>query len=245
MLPQLLRKLSADAAELLEIPLRGEQRPLIDLSIYNPEGGVKLADRDELWRFIGKQYLTNRSPILWGGYLEKRATYAGSDHFGRQEEVRDLHLGIDFWAAAGTEVYAPVAGTIHSFQDNEGHSNYGPTIILRHEAEGMTFHTLYGHLSRKSLEGLEAGKILKKGERVGWLGEGGENGEWPPHLHFQIVFDMEEWSGDYPGVCREEDMDFYAANWVHVKTSHLQKQVSCRPRRRHLWLRKHIRFSQK
>ncbi|MEM0997595.1 MAG: peptidoglycan DD-metalloendopeptidase family protein [Bacteroidota bacterium] len=212
MLHALLRRLSQGAAELLSIPLRGKNRPYIDLSIHNPEGGPQLADRAELWRFIGKQYLQHRSPILWGGYLEKRASYAQSAHFGKGEQARDQHLGIDFWAAEGTEVFAPIAGKVHSFADNSGFSNYGPTIILKHEFEGLRFHTLYGHLSRASLEGLEAGLPLQLGQRIAALGNDQENGGWPPHLHFQIVFDLQTWVGDYPGVCREADLPYYMGN---------------------------------
>ena len=212
MIEPLLKSLAPTAAELLSIPLRGHSYPLLDLSKNNPEAGIKLADRDELWRFIGKAYLSERSKLLWGGYLEKRSTYAAGSNYETVHGPRCIHLGIDFWAAAGTEVFAPLAGTVHSFQDNAGFSNYGPTIILRHEFEGEVFHSLYGHLSRESLEGLEMGNPVAKGERIGWLGKAKENGEWPPHLHFQLIRDMGEWVGDYPGVCAEVDLGYYRGN---------------------------------
>jgi hypothetical protein len=39
-----------------------------------------------------------------------------------------------------------------------------------------------------------------------------ENGGWPPHLHFQLIRDIQHYHGDYPGVCAKRDVDFYACN---------------------------------
>ena len=92
-------------------------------------------------------------------------------------------------------------GVVHSFQNNEGNCNYGPTIILRHEINTeLTFYTLYGHLSLESLDGLSVGKKIKLGEQVATIGEIPINGNWPPHLHFQIMLDMLGFEGDFPGV---------------------------------------------
>ena len=42
--------------------------------------------------------------------------------------------------------------------------DYGPVIVLRHETDdGTEFFTLYGHLSRKSLDGLEVGPAIDGG----------------------------------------------------------------------------------
>jgi len=38
------------------------------------------------------------------------------------------------------------------------------------------------------------------------------NGDYAPHLHFQIIIDMEEKTGDYPGVCSENKLEFYKNN---------------------------------
>jgi murein DD-endopeptidase MepM/ murein hydrolase activator NlpD len=68
-------------------------------------------------------------------------------------------------------------------------------------------YSLYGHLSRKSLEGLTVGMPVKKDEQIATLGDNTENGQWPPHLHFQLMFDMEGKFGDYPGVCKYSEME--------------------------------------
>jgi 4-aminobutyrate aminotransferase-like enzyme len=128
-----------------------------------------------------------------GGYDEARLVYppdvfvtAGSD------EPRTIHLGIDLTLPAGSPVYAALDGVVHGFEDT-GRHDYGPVIVLRHEVPGeepLAFYTLYGHLARTSLEGLSAGRLITSGERLGTIGAPPENGDWWPHVHFQIVTDM-------------------------------------------------------
>ena len=54
----------------------------------------------------------------------------------------------------------------------------------------FVFYTLYGHLSRDSLDGLSPGKPVRRGERIAYIGTHEVNGGWPPHLHLQIIGDM-------------------------------------------------------
>ncbi|MFT4033603.1 MAG: peptidoglycan DD-metalloendopeptidase family protein [Siphonobacter sp.] len=147
-----------------------------------------------------------------GGYNEHRILYRRSPHFQQLEEPREIHLGIDIWAEPGTAVMVPLAGKIHSLKDNAHFGDYGPTIILEHELEGITFHTLYGHLSRSSLLAKAAGQAVEAGEPLARFGPYPENGDWPPHLHFQIIQDMQGWAGDYPGVCTLSQREAYLAN---------------------------------
>jgi murein DD-endopeptidase MepM/ murein hydrolase activator NlpD len=117
---------------------------------------------------------------------------------------------MDFWTAGGTPVFAPLAGEVHSFQVNHGSGNYGPTVILFHPAENI--YSLYGHLENADLFHLEVGAPIAKGQLLCHLGEPHENGGWPPHLHFQLIRDMQGFKGDYPGVCSLRDLNFYANN---------------------------------
>jgi murein DD-endopeptidase MepM/ murein hydrolase activator NlpD len=137
-----------------------------------------------------------------GGYMEHRTLYARSSLFNTDEEPRRLHLGIDIWAKAGTPVYAPFAGQVHSFNDNNNFGDYGPTIILEHNLDGLKLYSLYGHLNRQSLQSLYPGKIISQNQQLGLFGTADVNGNWPPHLHFQLMFDIGDWNGDYPGVGR-------------------------------------------
>ncbi len=150
-----------------------------------------------------------------GGYNEHRTVYARSKVFNaivEGEEPRRLHLGIDIWGESGTQVFAPIQGEIHSFAFNDHFGDYGATIILKHEFNGITFHTLYGHLSLKDLKDLTPGKNIKAGELIAHFGEPAENGHWPPHLHFQLISDMEGKYGDYPGVCKLSEREYYLNN---------------------------------
>ena len=139
-----------------------------------------------------------------GGYGEIRPFYT-TDAFqikgNNGPQWRTVHLGIDIWMPAGTPVFAPLEGKVHSFQNNEGDCNYGPTIILEHKVNReLTFYTLYGHLSLESLDGLEVGMEIKKGQQIATFGDISVNGNWPPHLHFQVMLDMMDYEGDFPGV---------------------------------------------
>lgn len=154
----------------------------------------------------------NSAEVAFGGYLEKRNLYGNKANFRKHGHQRNIHLGIDFWTKAGTKVLAPLDGVIHSFQNNKTVGDYGPTIILKHEYSDFTFHTLYGHLSLESLENRYVGMSIKKGEVLATLGTPDINVNYAPHVHFQIIEDMEGMKGDYPGVCAIDSISFYSKN---------------------------------
>ncbi len=149
------------------------------------------------------------TPVGVGRYDEDRVLYRHSPLFDGVSERRSIHLGIDLFVVEGTEVTAPLSATVHSAVDNAGLGNYGPTIILRHRLEGVELHTLYGHLSRRSLERLEPGDQLAAGDPVGEVGDLQENGSWPPHLHFQIITESLRDEVDYPGVAAPSERARY------------------------------------
>ena len=143
-----------------------------------------------------------------GRYDEVRLAYT-SPLFARAgndgPENRTVHIGVDLFVPAGSPVYAPFNGRVHSVRNNAGSLDYGPTIVLEHDipaesAGPASFHTLYGHLSLQSLAGLEPGTPIRGGERIATLGDSDVNGGWPPHLHFQLIVDMLDREGDFPGV---------------------------------------------
>lgn len=175
---------------------------------------VDLRDTATFSEYVFDKIKSEGKIVGVGGYLENRAVYHRSKHFNGKEQPRTIHLGLDIWAKALTPVFAPVDSIVHSFQDNTGFGDYGPTIILEHtdyQRLNIPKYSLYGHLSRRSLTGLCAGKKIKQGEQFTELGSFPENGDWPPHLHFQLMYDLLDKSGDFPGVCSETDKDFYAS----------------------------------
>jgi peptidoglycan LD-endopeptidase LytH len=174
---------------------------------------VDLSNTVEFNAFVFNQMRTTDKKYGIGGYLEKRAIYRRSEVFATESSnFRNIHLGVDIWALAGRSVYAPLAGKIHSFQDNQGFGNYGPTLILAHDLGEKTLYSLYGHLSRASLSSFEVGREVRAGERICEIGPFPENGDWPPHLHFQLMWDMGTYWGDYPGVAAEQDLDYFREN---------------------------------
>jgi murein DD-endopeptidase MepM/ murein hydrolase activator NlpD len=152
-------------------------------------------------------------PLRAGGYAEDRGVYSQVLFAPEGEEPRTVHLGFDIFAPAGTEVVTPLNARVHSSRINDQPGDYGPTIILEHTpAPGLTFHTLYGHLSRDSLKGLKPGSAFMAGEKIADLGTKRENGGWAPHLHFQVILDIGSAKGDYPGVCRRSEVE----HWLSI-----------------------------
>ncbi len=170
-----------------------------------------ILDMNDLWDYIKTETSRAGKKFALGGYLEDREVYKNKSLFGT-DEPRSVHLGLDIWSDAGTPILMPFDGTIHSFRDNNNSGDYGPTIITKHILNEHVFYLLFGHLSRDNLVNLYKGKLIKKGEKIAELGTFEENGGWPPHLHFQIIRDLEGYLGDYPGVARNSELDHYQHN---------------------------------
>ncbi len=189
---------------------------ILDFSATNPDLAIDrkpaldLTNTSLFTDYVSGKMKTAGAKVGVGGYNEHRVIYRRSEHFSASEKPscdgpREIHLGIDFWAEAGTPVFAPLDGVVHSFQYNNNFGDYGPTIILEHRDVDRARYSLYGHLTRQSLEGLYVGKEFKAGEKLAEIGPYPENGDWPPHLHFQLMTDMMGLSGDFPGVCSVAD----------------------------------------
>lgn len=164
-------------------------------------------------RYVEEYLKKHNASVAYGGYNEERNLYKRSGIFNDEDsEERNIHIGIDLWTNAGTNVLAALDGKIHSFDYNAGLGNYGPTIILEHQIGDEIFYTLYGHLSLESIEGIEIGDTFRSGDKLASLGDASVNGDYAPHLHFQIIMDIEGNFGDYPGVCSKSNLAFYLNN---------------------------------
>lgn len=185
----------------------------LDFTVSNTELTDEILDHTDIFSaWVNQKLKTNNAIYGIGGYNEHRTIYSRSAHFDTAEEPRRLHLGVDIWAPAETPVYNFFDATVHSFANNNNFGDYGATIILAYEIEGFKFNALYGHLSLASLKDLEEGKFIPAGKSFATLGVKEENGNWPPHLHFQIIEDMGGLKGDFPGVCKFSERDKYLAN---------------------------------
>jgi murein DD-endopeptidase MepM/ murein hydrolase activator NlpD len=197
---------------IMEVPLDAPGAARIDLSTANPVvAATDCRDSAAVMRLVAGLIEAGGAHIGVGGYGENRGWYARGEQFTSGDEVRSIHLGVDIWAPAAARVFAPYAGVIESFKDNALVGDYGPTVILRHELEGEIFFTLYGHLSRESLIDKRVGASVEQGAPIGTLGAPPFNGDWPPHLHFQVILDLLGLVGDYPGVAALRDRERFLA----------------------------------
>lgn len=181
----------------------------LDLSVGSLDLGTSetVLDPDKLNKQVSQLMINANATVAIGRYNEARAFYT-TDAFAVQGNDalgwRTIHTGMDFFAKPGDEVFSVLDGTIHSFADNQSERDYGPTIIVEHKvAHDLIFYTLYGHLSTDSLRSIHIGQSVKKGEVIGRIGARHENGNWPPHLHFQVILNMLGKQGDFPGVTQE------------------------------------------
>lgn len=186
----------------------------IDLSVFNKALlAIDVADAGIFENYIESHLAAHQAKVAFGGYNEQRNLYQSSAIFNDGEtDERNIHIGMDLWVKAGTPVLAALEGKVHSFDYNAGMGNYGPTIILEHQIENQQFYTLYGHLSLESIEEIEIGDVFQKGQKLGTLGDDSINGGYAPHLHFQIIKNIQGYFGDYPGVCNSNQLEFYLEN---------------------------------
>lgn len=172
---------------------------------------IDFGDTHQLDEYISGQIKSRGKQYGYGGYLENREVYQRSALFLKDlGEARSIHLGVDIWAPAGQEIISPLDARIHSLQNNARFGDYGPTIILEHQMDGQIFFTLFGHLSLESLMGLHPGDRIGPGTPFCQVGNYPVNGDWPSHLHFQVILDMMGKWGDFPGVCLASEKEHYS-----------------------------------
>ena len=105
--------------------------------------------------------------------------HALRDNFAESRGGR-VHEAIDLLAPRGTPVLAVDDGVVKKlFTSVPG----GLTVYQYDPSE--SYSSYYAHLDRYA-EGLSEGKVLKKGDRVGYVGTTGNAPPGTPHLHFTI-----------------------------------------------------------
>ncbi len=223
-LSQVLQKHNYDFSPVVDFDPAAEKIAQLDLRQSNTELTEEIySDTKKLSQYIDAKRESENAKFLIGGYAELREMYKRSllfdfekklevEYMGNVNEPRRLHLGMDIWGVAGTKIYAALGGMVHSFAYNKEFGDYGATIILQHQLDTINFYTLYGHLSLADIKDLHRGRFFTRGQCFAHFGQPHENGNWPPHLHFQVIADIRNYDGDYPGVCKVSEKDKYLEN---------------------------------
>jgi len=206
----------------------------LDLSVSSTWTGLQSEFNDlDLFQFkIDQLQKLVPNKIIAGGYLEPRSLYTSSayDKIGNMGvERRSIHLGIDFFLPEQTPVHALFDGTVVIAVNDEGDKEYGGLIIIQHRFNDFNFYSLYGHLTVASVEGKEIGHSVKKGDCIGHLGTYPENGNWAPHLHFQIMLSILDYTKDFPGVAYPNQIDVWRSVCpnpnLFFKNEHLEQRI--------------------
>ncbi|MFV1987433.1 MAG: aminotransferase class III-fold pyridoxal phosphate-dependent enzyme [Gemmatimonadota bacterium] len=221
-----LERAAPDAAPVLSPDPRTAPTLTIDLSIETGDDGGTFdpTDSTRFNRLVFDRMRDAGAKVGIGRYDEVRWWYTTDEFIAPGNEVdewRSVHIGIDLFAPPDTPVSTPLAGRVVSVRDNDDRLDYGPTVIVEHELAGddsaagddgraadgdepvrrpFRFWTLYGHLSPRTLEAISPGQAVEAGHVIGWLGAPPRNGDWAPHLHFQIMSDLLDYEGTFPGV---------------------------------------------
>eukprot|EP00897_Mesotaenium_endlicherianum_P005499 jgi/Mesen1/4978/ME000248S04262 len=199
---------------------------------FAPNHNQGIADPEASNDWMSRQMAAAGAIVGVGRHNEACASYSSGDGDAPPDgapEPRAVRLGVDLFCPAGTPVFAPLKGTVHSFQDSaaaDDDDNDGLCLVLEHRVNLLSplkrgdagggartswvkFYTLYCHLSPESLRGKAPGQRVVWGERLGTLGDACVSGVWPPHLHFQLTLAMLGRRGDFPGVAPPDQ----AAAW--------------------------------
>ncbi|NNK81317.1 MAG: peptidoglycan DD-metalloendopeptidase family protein [Flavobacteriales bacterium] len=161
--------------------------------------GIDSGDNDQL-----SDYIFN-GKVRYGGYGEQRDIYKRGSQFEESANRREIHLGLDIWSPKGTALFCPWNGIVRSCHNNDRFADYGPTLIIEHNFDELKIYMLLGHLGEECLTRWKTGQSIEAGDRIASIGSEDENGGWPPHVHIQLIRDLEGCFNDYPGVCTKAE----------------------------------------
>ncbi len=208
MISSLLKKYQDQFGDIFDFKIDAENSVSLDFSKENSLITIDIIENSVAQeQFVFGQIKNASARVGVGGYLENRKLYQRGNIFDTEADSRSLHLGIDLWIEAGTTVNTPFDGVVFSVKDNSGTGDYGPTVILEHQLEHHIFYTLYGHLSLDTLTNVKVGDRFMTGHKLCKIGNYPDNGDWAPHVHFQILTNLDDFKyGDYPAVCTQANL---------------------------------------
>jgi peptidoglycan LD-endopeptidase LytH len=158
---------------------------LMDPNAFAPPPDLRAPERPDVSDFSRLRSRALRLPIEGFDLRGLR------DNFAEKRGAR-VHEAIDLLAPRGTPVVAVDDGVVKKLFTSAA----GGLTVYQYDP-GETYSYYYAHLDRYA-EGLAEGKVLKKGDRVGYVGTTGNAPPGTPHLHFTIYklpADKKWWEG--------------------------------------------------
>jgi len=136
---------------------------------FEHNGRVDYYDKND--RALKRAFL--KAPLSF----RRISSYFSRGRFHPILKIYRPHHGLDYAAPAGTPVSTVSDGTVN-FSGYKG--QYGELVVIRHPNGWKTY---YGHLSRIR-KGIKAGRKVKQGQIIGYVGSTGL--ATGPHLHYEI-----------------------------------------------------------
>lgn len=116
------------------------------------------------------------APPVSSGYFTRPTSGVVSSSFGSRWGAN--HFGTDIAQKGTVPVVAAADGVvINSYYS----SSYGNVVFISHSIEGVTYTTVYAHMSSRLVS---SGEVVSKGQMIGYQGNTGQS--FGQHLHFEL-----------------------------------------------------------
>lgn len=97
------------------------------------------------------------------------------------QNSNEYHGGTDITALVGTPIYAAFSGTI---VPSDTDWSYGTNVQIESIIDGISYHSIYAHMSEKSAIAWDVGNFVKQGDIIGYVGMTGNT--TGAHVHFEM-----------------------------------------------------------
>ena len=201
--------------------------PVLDKPVASyAKGLVPFGDHQHPVAIASAGRQPDKAEAVWNDYAAQQGIELGIGPWGEDRPVytadafastladgerRSLHLGLDFFLPAGANVRTPLPARVVDIYVTDLPLDYGHAILLEHEPKpGLTFYSLWGHLSATSAKAVKIGDKLEAGAIVGKLGQNSENGGWQPHVHLQLIAYRPAAAADVIGAGEKRYLDLWA-----------------------------------
>ena len=174
-----------------------------------PDGGALAADLRRDGRGRGR---------VRGRPLRRDARDLPLAALRRRADGRSTSAARCTWASTsssqpGAVVRAPLAGVVHVLREQPRAAGLraarDPAPRGSRAARRSSRSTATSPRTRSP--GLRSGQRVEKGPEIARVGAPPSNGDWPPHLHFQLILDLLEQDEDFPGVALPEQRRVFEA----------------------------------